>query len=363
MPASEDAPFLWPAVHAEAFAAGERRSLFLSRAWFESLIETVPELTTAPRIGAYHAGGSSALLPTSLSARGALAPRRLRAISNYYTTLFGIVGPSHSEGAAEGDFDWLRAAADALVAQLIEASPRPDSIWLSPLDPAAPDLAALESTLRARGWSTLSYFMYKNWYLECAGQDFKSYFAERPSKLRNTVNRKRKALFRDPAVRLEIYPDQGELDSAIGAFQQVYSRSWKQAEPYPEFIITMARRMAGQGWLRLGVVWLGDKPIAAQLWMVCHGVASIFKLAYDEAHQSLSAGSVLSAALMEYVLDVDQVHGVDYLTGDEPYKRDWMSHCGERRGLVATHPASPMGQIERLRHILAPQLKQRLRPT
>jgi hypothetical protein len=36
---------------------------------------------------------------------------------------------------------------------------------------------------------------------------------------------------------------------------------------------------------------------------------------------------------MRHVIDVDRVDTVDYLSGDDDYKRDWMSERGERWGL------------------------------
>ena len=100
---------------------------------------------------------------------------------------------------------------------------------------------------------------------------------------------------------------------------------------------------AGQGWLRSGILTLNGQAIAAQLWLIKDGKASIYKLAYVKGCERLSAGSVLTHALMQQVIDVDQVAEVDYLTGDDAYKRDWMSHRRERWGLVAFHPRTLRG--------------------
>ncbi|HEY8908590.1 MAG TPA: GNAT family N-acetyltransferase, partial [Rhodoferax sp.] len=63
-----------------------------------------------------------------------------------------------------------------------------------------------------------------------------------------------------------------------------------------------------------------------------------------------SAGSVLTAALMRHVIDVDHVEEVDYLTGDDAYKRDWMSHRRERWGIVAFDLRTAAGLWAWLRH-------------
>lgn len=51
--------------------------------------------------------------------------------------------------------------------------------------------------------------------------------------------------------------------------------------------------------------------------------ASIYKLAYQDKFADLSVGSILTARLMQHVIDIDGVTHVDYLTGDDAYKRDW----------------------------------------
>jgi len=119
--------------------------------------------------------------------------------------------------------------------------------------------------------------------------------------------------------------------------------------------------MAERGWLRLGLVWLGSVPIAAQIWIIKDGVASIFKLAYKEEHARLSAGSILTATLMRHALDVDRVKVVDYLTGDDAYKKDWMSHRRERIGIVAANSKSLAGLTYTARYILPGTLRRRLR--
>ena len=88
-----------------------------------------------------------------------------------------------------------------------------------------------------------------------------------------------------------------------------------------------------------------------RLWIVHGGVASIYKLAYDERFAGLSVGTVLTARLMEHVIDGDGVRVVDYLTGDDAYKSSWMSHCRERRGLMAFNRRTPRGLLAAARHI------------
>ena len=164
-----------------------------------------------------------------------------------------------------------------------------------------------------------------------------------------TVSEEILANFTDETgIMIELLPagDAGEaLNQAIRDYQTIYTQSWKVEEPFAEFMPGLIRLAAKQGWLRLGVAYYDDTPVAAQLWIVAHGRASIFKLAYDEAYKKLSAGTILTDFLMKHVIDVDKVSEIDYLIGDDGYKKEWMSHRKERWGLVAFNPCKLDGLV------------------
>ena len=117
---------------------------------------------------------------------------------------------------------------------------------------------------------------------------------------------------------------------------------------------------AARGWLRLGIAWSGDVPIAAQFWFTINRRAYIYKLAYDEAFSKLSAGTVLSAHMFRHALDVDRVVEIDYLTGDDPYKQAWMTHRRERVGVIACNPRTLRGATRALYEAMG-ALRQKLR--
>ena len=108
----------------------------------------------------------------------------------------------------------------------------------------------------------------------------------------------------------------------------------------------------GEELAAMGIARIDGAAAAAQLWIVHGGVAAIYKLAYDERFGALSIGSLLTAHMMQHVIDIDGVQEVDYLMGDDAYKRDWMSQRRERWGLVAFNPYSVDGLTGLLRHEL-----------
>jgi CelD/BcsL family acetyltransferase involved in cellulose biosynthesis len=55
--------------------------------------------------------------------------------------------------------------------------------------------------------------------------------------------------------------------------------------------------------------------------------------------------------MMEHAIDVEHVNEVDYLTGDDRYKKDWMSQRRERWGILALNPRSLRGAVAIARHV------------
>ena len=107
----------------------------------------------------------------------------------------------------------------------------------------------------------------------------------------------------------------------------------------------MIDRFGERGWARVGVARVDGRAAAAQIWYVHNGVASIFKLAYDDDYAKLSVGSLLTMRMMREAMDVDGVHRIDYLCGDDGYKRQWMSARRERWGIRVHNPRALRGLV------------------
>ena len=227
---------------------------------------------------------------------------------------------------------------------------------LTPLSLEDPFFEAARDSLRAAGCLVQPYFRFGNWYLQVRGRTFAQYLEGMPGRMRSTLTRKSKKLRARPDVTIEVIQEPARVAEAVDAYEAIYTKSWKQDEPHKDFIREIALRFAEQGWLRLGLVRLAGQPAAAQIWFVRQGTASIFKLAYDPAFTEHSVGSVLTMKLMEHALDVDRVTVVDYLCGDDDYKRDWMSDRRERWGMRASPWLSLVGMSEAT-HIVGSRLK------
>ncbi len=257
--------------------------------------------------------------------------RHWQSLANYYSPL---AVPSVAGCASPAQWQALFESFAAL-------QHRPSTLLLGPWpEDLTHDAAILEGARQAGFWVD-RHFRFGNWYWT-VDSSWATYWRGRESALRNTVQRKSRQLAR-AGGRIEIISASAEVECGLAAFQAVYADSWKTAEPHPGFMPGLIRLAAQQGWLRLGVAWLGDEAVAAQVWLVHDGTAHIYKLAYRERHADLGAGSVLTAALMQHALVEDRVQEVDYGMGDEIYKQGWTPQRRERWALVCHHPRTLAG--------------------
>ena len=234
----------------------------------------------------------------------------------WYSLRFGLIGDS--PGA--------EAIAKALRKRL-------SRLEIAPLEEAEP----LAGAFRRSGWATFVSPATASWRIATAGEDFEAYWAKRPGKLRSTAQRKAKA------AKLDIEIHRAFDASAWAAYEEVYAASWKPEEGSPAFLRALAEQEGKAGRLRLGVARKEGRPLAAQLWTVEDGTAWIHKLAYREDSKALSPGTVLSMAMFRAALDEDRVSRIDYGTGDDGYKRDWMAERATLWRIEAFNLASLRG--------------------
>lgn len=325
----------------------EKRNLELGSSWFRNLIDTV--YTTDPLVRFYvlkHLGEAVAVVPLRIE-EGRLG-KHAKSLSNYYTSLY--------EPALAPGLKSLELA--VLVSAIRRDFKHLACFSLSPMDPASHAYQTLLGAFRLGAWLPFEYFAFGNWFLSVE-TDWTGYLATRPSGLRSTIKRMSKKFTAEGGTLL-VVTKACDMPTAIAAYEQVYAKSWKQPEPYPGFVPGLLATFAAKGCLRLGLAWLNGEPIAAQIWLVANGRAEIYKVAYDESFKPYSPGTLISAMLMEYVIEQDKVREVDYLIGDDPYKKTWMSDRRERWGIMAYNPRTMAGLAGAGRELLGRFVKQQV---
>ncbi len=121
------------------------------------------------------------------------------------------------------------------------------------------------------------------------------------------------------------------------------ARSWQGPEPArgTAFLRALAERESAAGTLRLGFARAQGRAVATQLWTIEGGVALIHKLAHDRAFDAQSPGTLLSHAMFARAIDRDGATLIDYGTGDNDYKADWMEQRLPLYRIDAFNPRSP----------------------
>lgn len=276
-----------------------------------------------PMLAVARDGPASVVLP--LAGAGA----HLTQVSNWYTFRFRpIVSPG----------------AQALIAALARDLPRKARrLTLTGLPTEDADMLA--QAFGKAGWLVHREQSDVNHVLTLAGRDYGAYLADRPGKLRTTLKRKSGKIATQVLTRFDA--------DVWAAYEDIYAESWKPDEGSPAFLRAFAQAEGTAGRLRLAIARsLEGEALAAQMWTVEGGTAFIHKLAHRESAKPLSPGSVLSAALFRHVIDLDKVAMVDFGTGDDPYKRDWMEEVRPRWRLDLLRPQAP-GNWPILARILA----------
>ncbi len=254
----------------------------------------------------------------------ALRDGTVQALTTPYTCLYTVPADPALTAA-----DW-----SGIGAALGRTFRRQATIRFEALDAAASGLAPLLRGFRRTGLIPLRYAHFGNWHEPVAGLGWDGYLASRAGALRETVRRRLRAATRDGATRLTVAVTPADLPAALAAYRTVYARSWKKPEPYPAFDAALLGRLAGEGWLRLGVLWQGSEPLAAQYWTVAGGIATVLKLAHDSTQKSRSPGTVLTALMLQRLLDEEAVRELDFGRGDDGYKQGWVGQRRQRIGVV-----------------------------
>ncbi|WP_447764043.1 GNAT family N-acetyltransferase [Sphingopyxis panaciterrae] len=298
-------------------AAGARAAGFASpfdrAAWFDLL--EAHGFAREGRIDAQGASaGTTAWLPLRREKGGHLA-----GLTNWYS--FAI------RPLFRGSGDHAAALAD-LFGRLREQAAR---LSLYPIPDGDHD--SIATALRKAGWWVKATPAGDRHWLDLSDLDHDRWWESRPGALKNTVKRKAKKGVVDIALFTSFDAN------AWAAYEAIYAASWKPEEGHPALLRAFAETESARGTLRMGLARIEGTPVAAQYWTVEDGTAFIHKLAHVEDSLKASPGTLLSAALFHHVIEIDGVQRVDFGTGNDGYKRDWMNRHDPLWRIEAFNPS------------------------
>ena len=300
------------AALATLLSAEMQQAPFDRLAWWQGLAE---HCGIAPLLAVARDGDAAAVLPLQRTAGG------LSGLANWYSFR---LRPVTSPGAD---------SAGLLTALARDLARRAKRVTLSGLPDEDGSADLTEAAFRKAGWIALREACDTNHVLQLDGRSYGEYLAGRPGPLRTTLKRK------SGKVETRIF---NTFDAESWAdYEDIYAESWKPSEGSPDFLRAFAQAEGAAGRLRLGVAYAEGRAVAAQMWTVEGGTAFIHKLAHREAAKPLSPGTVLTAALFAHTLRLDGVALVDFGTGNDGYKRDWMEEVRPRFRFEMIRPEAP----------------------
>ena len=308
------------------FAGADSGNLFSSRPWYESFVAAGLPANARPVFFALSDkdGQTRALLPCM---RSADADPAISSLTSFYSCDFRPLYAANGDSSGMA-FDLGTALADRLSGEAV--------VRLDSLDAGLPTLAPFLSGLARPGRVILRYAHFGRWWEAVAGRDFDQYIAARDGALRGVIRRKGAKLEREGATFAMVDSDSSaeEIERSIADYEAVYAASWKVAEPFADFQPTLMRALAQQGWLRLAICRIGERPIAAQLWVAVGRTATVLKLAHDRQFDRQSPGTLLTAFAIRRLMERDRIAQIDFGRGDDAYKRGWATNRTPHIGIL-----------------------------
>ena len=154
--------------------------------------------------------------------------------------------------------------------------------------------------------------------------DWEEYLASLDSKERHELRRKRRRLGRDhPDARVRTATKDtlgSDMDAFIGMHRQAEGNKGRfMGDKIAAFFNHIANEFIEQDWLRLDLLEVADRPVAATFSFELDNTFYLYNSAYETSLSRLSPGYVLVSYLIESAIERG-IGQFDFLRGPERYK-------------------------------------------
>jgi hypothetical protein len=194
--------------------------------------------------------------------------------------------------------------------------------------------SALKRIIVQAGINNDCYHCFNYYYLDEIPETGNLYLTSRSKKLRDNLRRYRKRLEDKGSISVEIVSNPENTPRCVDLHYRIRENSWKNPDEKSAFHRDLFKFASLKGWLRCCIFMFDKKPIASQIRFVHNRHAYFISTMYDIAYKKYSPGNLLLAETAKYLIDTDKVVEMNYLYGDEDYKKEWLEKKAERNGLV-----------------------------
>ena len=315
---------------------------FRSLAWFRTVLATAVRNRDESRIYVAEIAGRpiAMLIGSERHAAGILRTNMLLSAGQgiYAATFAPLLDP---ELGSEG----LTTIVSAIGRQV----PRLDVLRFDGLDPRSADFAVLWQALRRSCMVMQRFANFNIWTEEVGCDGFAEYIARRPASIREWADGGSAGFA--PSMRFELVTDGVDLARPLLDYALVDVQSSRVPEPYPDCTPALARAAASRGLLRLGLLYFDDRPVAAQIWIVSGGTATIWRERHADHLDGLPLQAKLTAMILRLLFGTDKIRRIEFSRDTSEIAPAWAGDCHERVGIIACNPRSGKGRLAAARHL------------
>ncbi len=161
------------------------------------------------------------------------------------------------------------------------------------------------------------------------GASFDEFLASRSRNFRSQVRRRERTLHAAGSVCYRLTEDSDRLDADMRTLMGLHAARWGErgafSGPRAAFHLDFAAQALHNGWLRLWILELDHRPVAAWYGLRYGGIEFYYQAGRDPAYDSLHVGFVLLNHTIRCAFD-DGMREYRLGRGGEPYKSRFAEH-------------------------------------
>jgi CelD/BcsL family acetyltransferase involved in cellulose biosynthesis len=253
------------------------------------------------------------------------SPRLLLPFSRLEFLGSGSVGSDYLDIVLRRGFE--RPALESIERHLVG---HPRVLHLAGLPQGGTAVQELATRLSRRGWSVERRDQGPCPFISLEGLTWDGYLAQCSASQRYAFRRKQRRLHSCFRVEFEPIASEPERAEALAVLIDLHNRRWRgrggsDGLHRPElhaFHDEASRNALSRGWLRLYVLRLNGRSVAALYGLLYRNVFHFYQSGFDPAFGKWSVGLVTLGWAIQRAID-DGASEFDFLHGDEEYKGHW----------------------------------------
>jgi CelD/BcsL family acetyltransferase involved in cellulose biosynthesis len=173
---------------------------------------------------------------------------------------------------------------------------------------------------------------------------------------RQRLRRQARKLRDEKQARLEKFVSPDHVQRFLSQMDEIYRDTWQaQSAGYcrrnTESHCRFLARIAERGWLRSYTLVVDQQAVAYLLGYQHRGIYYYYEIGYRQQWADYSPGAVLTYLFLEELFEENPPQLVDYLVGDQPYKRS-LSNLQLRAASIYLAPANHWRHVLKIQQLL-----------